>query len=178
MSNYCGQAAIAFERVEKKPFWDGWRKIFARKPNKLLSFSAVEKILNLQHNQDMGVQEIAIDDIVGSLGRYNEFDRTFKPKHDFTEDRLRRVAESYYHRGFDPIEVFKVSNVYFVVDGNHRISVSRAFNIKTIFAHIYEYKTPITLDIDDDLKSICIKWLAANSVSTLEKIKTHESRAA
>ena len=157
MSVYSGQAAIAFARMKEKPFWEGWRKFFTRQPDTLLSFSAAEKILNLQLSQDMGIQKIAIDDIVGSLGRFNEFDRTFKPKHAFTEDRLRRVAESFYQRGFDPIEVFKVSNVYFVVDGNHRVSVSRALNIKSIVAHVYEFETKITLDKNDDLNSIYTK---------------------
>lgn len=161
MSVYSGQAAMFCERAIEEPFWEGWRKLFTRQPDKLLSFTAVQEILQLQLGQDKGIQEIAIGDIVGSVGRFNEFGRTFKPKHEFTKERLRRVADTFYRRGFDPIEVFKVSNVYFVVDGNHRVSVSRALNIKTIKARVYEFETQIALNQNDDLESIVTKGQAA-----------------
>ncbi|MBK8905675.1 MAG: hypothetical protein IPM53_31120 [Anaerolineaceae bacterium] len=153
MSIYSGQAAVAFDRVKGEADWEGWRNILLRRPNTLLSFTAVKKTLNLSSAQDIGVQTIAVNDIVGSVGRYSEFSRTFKPKNRFTEQRWRRVAESYYRRGFNPVKVFKVSHVYFVIDGNHRVSVSRALNIKTICAHIYEFKTQVTLNSLDDLNS-------------------------
>ena len=158
MSIYSDQAAIAFGKVKEETVWDSWRKFFTRQPNELLSFTAVKEILNLQVAQHKGIQEIAIDNIIGSVGRANEFSRTFKPKHQFTEHRWRRVAESFYQRGFDPIKVFKVSNIYFVADGNHRVSVSRAMNVKTIYAHVYEYEAPIVLDKKDDLDNIRAKW--------------------
>jgi hypothetical protein len=50
-----------------------------------------------------------------------------------------------------------------VVDGNHRVSVSRTLNIKTIFAHVYEFEAHITLDNNDDLSSIYSKWQAVYS---------------
>lgn len=169
MSIYSGQAAAAFGRVKEEADWEGWRNILLRRPSNLLSFTAVKKILNLQLSKDMGIQEIAINDIVGSVGRYNEFSRTFKPRSCFTEQRWRRVAESYYWKGYDPITVFKASNVYFVVDGNHRVSVSRALNIKSIIAHVHEFETQIVLNNDDDLNSIHTKWQAAFSGSMPDK---------
>jgi drug/metabolite transporter (DMT)-like permease len=75
------------------------------------------------------------------------------------------VAESYYRIGFDPVKVFKVSNIYFVIDGNHRISVSRALKNETIIAQVYEFDTPIILDKKDDLINIRRKWQAARSGS-------------
>lgn len=161
MSIFSGQAAIAFDKMKEESYWDSWRQFFTQQPNNLLSFSAVKNILNLHLAQNKGIKEIAIDDIVGSVSRFNEFSRTFKPKHKFTEDRWLRVAESFYQRGFDPIKVFKVSNVYFVIDGNHRVSVSRAMDTKTICAHVYEFEAQIVLDKNDDLNSIRSKLIAA-----------------
>ena len=172
MSIYSGQAAVAFGKMRKEAYWDAWRNILLRRPNKLLSFTAVKNILNLCCAQDIGIQNIAVDEIVGSQGRYNEFSRAFKPIRKFTEERWRRVAESCYQKGYDPIKVFKVSNIYFVVDGNHRVSVSRAMKSKTILAHVYEFDTPIILDKKDDLLNIRLKWQAAHSASIPDKTKS------
>lgn len=172
MSIYSGHVAVAFNRVNEEAFWDGWRNFLLRRPNELLSFTAVKKTLNLHVAQDRGIVEIDIDDIVGSVGRFNEFSRTFKPKHKFTEERWRRVAESYHQKGYDPIKVFKVSNIYFVVDGNHRVSVSRSMKNKKILAYVYEFDTPIILDKKDDLLNIRLKWQAAHSASIPDKTKS------
>jgi hypothetical protein len=174
MSIYSGNAAVAFDRVKDEAYWDGWRNFLLRRPNELLSFTAVKKTLNLQAPRYMGIMEIELDAIVGSVGRFNEFSRTFKPTRQFTKERWRRVAEFYYQQGFNPIRVFKVSHVYFVTDGNHRVSVSRAMNLKTISAYVFEFETPVSINTEDDLLSIRRKWQAVQSglVPVEEKTKT------
>lgn len=158
MSFYSAQTAVIFDQVREEANWEGWRNMLLRRPNNLLPFAAAKELLNLCCAQDKGVQMIATSDIVGSVGRHHEFSRTFKPKSQFTEQRWRRVAEFYYRRGFDPIKVFKVSHIYFVVDGNHRVSVSRALNIKAICAHVYEFETQILLNHRDNQSSIRAKY--------------------
>jgi hypothetical protein len=46
--------------------------------------------------------------------------------------------------GVPPIEVFQVGSVYFVSDGNHRVSVARASG----FTEIEAYVTRILADVD------------------------------
>jgi hypothetical protein len=95
---------------------------------------------------------------VGSVGRYRDFTRTFLPKNDRSEQRWRRVdAVSHEQFGFPPIEVYKAGDVYFVRDGNHRVSVARAHGAKTIEAYVIEYKTPVPIDNQDDLDNILLK---------------------
>jgi hypothetical protein len=48
-----------------------------------------------------------------------------------------------------PVELFKIGDVYFVRDGNHRVSVARANGVTHIEARVTEVKTPIPLTVDD-----------------------------
>ena len=50
------------------------------KSNELLSYEEIADKLKLQGRSDKGLQNIPIDAIVGSVGRYTEFTRTFLPR--------------------------------------------------------------------------------------------------
>jgi nucleotide-binding universal stress UspA family protein len=54
--------------------------------------------------------------------------------------------------GIPPIEVYKVGEAYFVLDGNHRVSIARQEGQKTIEAHVIEIGTdiPVTPDLQPD----------------------------
>jgi nucleotide-binding universal stress UspA family protein len=123
--------------------------------NQLLSYEEVADKLKLQGRSDKGVQMIPVNAIVGSVGRYTDFTRTFLPRR--TEDRQRWAGVKAATRdpigpGLPPIEVYKVSDVYFVLDGNHRVSIARQENWNTIQAHVIEIQTdiPLTPDIQPD----------------------------
>jgi hypothetical protein len=51
--------------------------------------------------------------------------------------------------GYPPIEVYKVGDVYFVRDGNHRVSVARANGLTTIEAYVTEIPTEIPFHMED-----------------------------
>jgi hypothetical protein len=144
------------------------------RPNDLLSFEEVRQSLRLQDSTYKGLQEIELDKIVGSVGRYRDFTRTFLPKSDRSEQRWRRVdAVTHDMRGTPPIEVYKIGDVYFVRDGNHRVSVARSHNAKTIEAYVIEYKTPVPIESTDDLDDILLKL---GQTKFLEETKLDEIR--
>jgi hypothetical protein len=152
------QTDIEFTAARRRAFIEEWLNFFTGRPNELLSFEEVRQNLRLQDSSYKGFQEIELDKIVGSVGRYRDFTRTFLPKRDRSEERWRRVdAVSHDQFGFPPIEVYKVGDVYFVRDGNHRVSVARAHGAKTIEAYVIEYKTPVTIDTQDHLDDILLK---------------------
>lgn len=125
------------------------------KSNELLSYEEIADKLKLQGRSDKGTQNIPIDAIVGSVGRYTDFTRTFLPRRAEDQQRWANVKAATMDpvgAGLDPVEVYKVSEVYFVLDGNHRVSIARQEGSKTIQAHVIEIQTdiPLTPDVQPD----------------------------
>jgi len=127
------------------------------KSNELLSYEEVARKLKLLARTERGVQMIPLNAIVGSVGRYNDFTRTFLPRQDSDQHRWVGVKAAFSDPespGLPPIEVYKVGEAYFVLDGNHRVSVARQEGLTHIEAHVIEVQTKIPLSPDvqpDDL---------------------------
>ena len=138
------------------------------KSNELLSYDEVAQKLKLRARSDRGIQEIPVDAIVGSVGRYTEFTRTFLPRRPEDQDRWARVKAAMDETGLEPIEVYKVGEVYFVLDGNHRVSIARQEGFEFIEAHVVEVNTkiPITPDLQPD--DLIIKAEYANFLEKTE----------
>jgi hypothetical protein len=123
--------------------------------NQLLSFDEVRQKLGLQGSTSRGVRDIPLDAIVGSVGRYSDFTRDFLPRRDINPERWARVkivASGLV--GLPPIQVYQIGEVYFVEDGNHRVSVARQMGATYIQAYVSEVSSPVPLTPDiqpDDL---------------------------
>lgn len=137
------------------------QEILARitgRTNELLSYEEVAEKLKLRIRAERGLKNIPLDAIVGSVGRYTDFTRTFLPRRATDMERWAGVKAAFLEdTGLPPIEVYQVGNVYFVIDGNHRVSVARQENFKTIEAHVIEVKTPIALTPDVKAEDLIIK---------------------
>ena len=130
---------------------------FTGKSTQLLSYEDVAEKLKLRIRTDRGLQQIPLDAIVGSVGRYSEFTRSFLPRRVEDRERWARLKAAMYDgAGIPPIEVYKVGEAYFVVDGNHRVSIARQEGLTSIEANVIEFKTDIQITPDlqvDDLIS-------------------------
>ncbi len=151
------ESAKDFATARRQADFEGWLNFFTGRPNDLLSFEEVRQNLRLQDSAYKGLQEIEVDKIIGSTGRYRDFTRSFLPKNNKTEQRWRQVDAVAHDQGYPPIDVYKVGDVYFVRDGNHRVSVARSHKTKTIEAYVIEFKTLVTLDKDDNPDTIFLK---------------------
>ena len=121
--------------------------------DELLSYEEVRRQIGVHGSVDRGLQEIPLEAIVGSVGRYADFTRTFLPRSDSLQDRWARVKTVATDMGgWSPIEVYQLGESYFVLDGNHRVSVARQMGLDTIPAFVTEVRTnvPITPDMDPD----------------------------
>ena len=86
---------------------------------------------------DAGLQTVRIDDVCGSEGRCNDFDRDFRPLQDHSERRWLSVARARQEgKSLPPVELVQVGEVYYCLDGHHRISVARAFGQPEIEATV------------------------------------------
>jgi len=153
------QSNTEFSNARQRAFIGEWLNFLTGRPNDLLSFEEIRKELRLQDSAYKGLQEIELDKIVGSTGRYRDFNRAFLPKNNQTEQRWRRISQvASDGYGYPPIEVYQVGDVYFVRDGNHRVSVARMNKARTIEAYVIEFKSSVPIDKDDNLDDILLKY--------------------
>lgn len=135
-----------FHSARNKAFWQEMLRHLTGKHHELLRFDEVRRRFRLHEEYYKGVLDVPLDQIVGSVGRYRDFTATFLPKHSKMVDRWSRVyAAANSLEGLPPIELYKVGDVYFVRDGNHRVSVARELDGKTIQAHVIELPTTVPL---------------------------------
>lgn len=116
----------------------------------LVSYDEVAKRIKTRQQVEMGTRMVPLHKIVGSVGRYRDFTRTFLPRSGINPERWARIdAAMHSLEGFPPIEVYKVGDVYFVRDGNHRVSVARANGLTHIEAYVTEIPTEVPLHMED-----------------------------
>jgi len=126
---------------------------FSGKSTQLLSYDEVAEKLKLRIRTERGVQHIPIDAIVGSVGRDTDFTRAFLPRSMVDKQRWANVKAAMEDgAGLPPIEVYKVGEVYFVMDGNHRVSIAKQEGFTSIEARVIEVRTnvPLTPDVQPD----------------------------
>jgi hypothetical protein len=143
----------------------------------LLDFTQLSQRFDLGNASYRGVQEIPLAKIVGSVGRYHDFVQAFLPTSEHIGDRWQRIAALFIDpssHGVPPIEVYQVGDNYFVVDGNHRVSVARQLKLTKIEAHVWEYSRPVAgLSPDVDIDALLIE---AERHDFLEKTRLDELR--
>lgn len=127
------------------------------KEARLLPFDAIRRNLRQQSPRYRGTLQAPLDQIVGSVGRYNELTRRFLPLNDSMRDRWVKVVQQAQGDGWPPVDLYQVGNVYFVRDGNHRLSAARQLGLKTIEANVWEYPDELEIAPDESLDSILIR---------------------
>jgi hypothetical protein len=123
----------------------------------LIPFEEVRTRLHLTQKYCRGIQDIELTRIRGSVGRYKDFTSAFLPRRDHLRQRWERVNTMVSTQNMPPIEVYQVGEAYFVVDGNHRVSIARQEGMKTIAADVCEFVTPVGLSAEADLDEVMTK---------------------
>lgn len=116
----------------------------------LVNFEEVAKRLKIRQEVGRRLENVPVEKIVGSLGRYHDFTREFLPRARVNSDRWARLdAALNALESIPPVDLYKIGDVYFVQDGNHRVSVARANQIDFIEAYVTELASPILLTLGD-----------------------------
>ena len=133
----------------------------------LLSYEEVRQKLRAIEGSRRQLEDIPISAIIGSVGRYTDFNKDFLPRHESDKDRwVRIMVKATGQTGLPPIEVYRIGDVYFVLDGNHRISVAKELGASHIQAYVTEVKTRISITPELNPDELIIK---AEQVIFLEK---------
>ena len=135
-------AARDYEHARRQAFWRKVRSFLGRKCNDLWPAEHVLAALRNQETHSLGLQEVPVDRIVGSSGRYRDFDLAFLPLRQEEDGRWLNIARA-RRQGVNlpPPLLYQVGDAYFVEDGNHRVSVASANGQETIEAKVIAIDT-------------------------------------
>lgn len=125
-------------------FWAGIRG----KSMDLLPYDEISAKLQAFNKVDRGLQTVKVKDIVGSVGRNEDFDRNFSPLNDadiFRWAQVKTAMTSPIGTGVPPVSLYKVGEAYFVLDGNHRVSIARQMGLDEIEAYVTEIYTRVPI---------------------------------
>lgn len=143
------QVRSDFSRARFKSFINQVFSVLSGKRNNLLSYDDIKEKLRIGGPIYQGVRTVRVDQIAGSLNRYHEFDSTFLPKEDQLASRWQKVDRAFYEDvHLPPVVLYKVGQVYFVVDGHHRVSVARGQGQEFIEAEVRECATRVNITPD------------------------------
>jgi uncharacterized ParB-like nuclease family protein len=141
---------LRFKKAKAKAFFNEILATLSGQPTELVPFEQVVARLRIRSQYYKGLREVELDKIVGSVGRYHDFDRAFLPTQAHTKDRWKAIAKaSREGEEMPPVQLYQVGDIYFVRDGHHRVSVAREEGRKTIVADVVvcQSRVPITTDI-------------------------------
>ncbi len=152
------RVSLSHDRVRRRALAYRLLNAVRRRTAMLLPFEAVAARLHIRERVDRGYQTVPLRNIIGSEGRHLDFDRLFLPLNDHSAERWRSIARAHFEdRELPPVELYKLSQTYFVRDGHHRISVARERGQVAIDAHVIELMIDVPLAPDLDLHDLSSK---------------------
>lgn len=138
-----------FDDAKRAAFFEDLTNLLTGRERYPLSYEALRRGLPNYSEIQRGLQTIPVDKIVGSVGRYRDFTRSFMPRRRDLAERWKRLDAALSQLdAWPPIDVYQVGDRYFVQDGNHRVSVARANGVPEIEAMVTEVQTTVPLDLD------------------------------
>jgi ParB-like nuclease domain len=134
-----------FDSARFKAFRRAIRATLTRRSRRLLSLDRVLEAAGLEGKAFGGVREIPVDKVVGSAvaeAKAADFDPGFLPVNRRLRDRWTRIYTAMVEGAeLPPIDVYKLDDNYYVIDGHHRVSVARNLGRDVINARVVEVRT-------------------------------------
>lgn len=141
------EAKRDFRRARQRGALESVLAQLTGKSSQLLPYGAVSEQLRVGEATPRGLKEIPLDAIVGSVGRYGDFTRSFLPLRKTGQERWARVRAAFDSvEQMPPIVVYRLGDSYFVLDGNHRVSVARTLGATHIPAYVTDIESRVPLD--------------------------------
>ncbi|MEL7625949.1 MAG: universal stress protein [Anaerolineaceae bacterium] len=154
-----------FHRLRSKAaldrFWAGIRG----ESLDLLPYDKVSSKLRAVSQTDIGLKQVPLENIIGSVNRTADFDRNFRPLSDDDRSRwatVKAAMTSPFTAGVPPVLLYKIGDAYFVMDGNHRISIAKEMGLDSIEAYVTEVKTKVPLSSSFTLEELVEKAALAD----------------
>lgn len=140
------EAENDFAKARNKALFNEIQHFLNPEEASMISLKAVKKLIKTETETYIGMQVVPISKIIGSEGRYKDFDNQFFPKRSVVKERWEHVDEAIIKDiVLPPIKVYELGGLYFVRDGNHRVSVAKAKGVEFIDAEVISLQTEIRL---------------------------------
>jgi len=156
------QASQDFNRARNRAVLSRIQHFLNPDKDKLLSLNDVKEILKPRNEVYRGMQAVPISKIVGSEGRYRDFNKYFFPRREFLRTRWESVDLAQIRDiPLPAILLYEIGGVYFVRDGNHRVSVARSQGGEDIDAEVISLATEIKINPSmtvEELKSAVVGY--------------------
>lgn len=155
MDIFATQTEDDFYKARNKAFINEIQHFLSPEEASLISLNDVKQMLKPSNESYEGMKVIPIEKIVGSEGRYNDFDNRFFPKSSHLKNRWQHVDEAALKSiNLPPIKVYEIAGLYFVRDGNHRVSVAKSRGTEFIDAEVVSLQSEIVLKKPDNFQDI------------------------
>lgn len=133
------QASDDFNKARAKEMISRIISLLRPQTNKLLSLSEIKSLIRPKGERYRGMMSVQVSQIVGSEGRYRDFNKAFLPRYEHMRQRWESVDKAHLQDIIlPPIKLYQVGDVFFVRDGNNRVSVARAQGVGAIDAEVVE----------------------------------------
>ncbi len=166
-----------FDSARWRAFWRSLSAILTGRVPRLRSVQPMLKAAGIEARAAGGVREIPLDKIAGSVApdaKTSDFDPAFLPINRRTRERWTRIYQAMVEGDeLPPIDVYKVDDRYYVIDGHHRVSVARNLGRATINARVINVRTRAPLPPDADPHSLL---KAAEYAAFLQTTQLHRTR--
>lgn len=164
---HVASAVNDFDAARRRAFAARIRSVLTGRRDDLLPYEAVRRLVAPSAESYRGLASIPVDRIVGSERKSPEFNRDFLPRREFVRRRWQSVDIAHYEsKPLPAIRVFEVGGVYFVRDGNHRVSVAHALKWSFIDAEVVRVKADVTLEPGLSLKEVAAAARRAHAASS------------
>lgn len=118
---------------------DWLKRLFGTGKDGLRVFHTVQEQEQAVDSVERGTCMVPIHQIVGTVGRYNDFDSEFRPKRQGNTARLEGIIQAIRAgKSMPPVSLYQIKNDYFVLDGHHRLLAARQLGMEEISACILE----------------------------------------
>ena len=135
-----------FNKARNKALFNEIQHFLNPEEATLISFSDMKKLLKPRNEVYKGMQVVPVSLIVGSEGRFKDFDNHFFPKSNFLKSRWEHVDMAHLQDiSLPPITLYELGGLYFVRDGNHRVSVAKLQGVENIDAEVVSLQSEIKL---------------------------------
>jgi len=143
---YAARAAEDFNKARSREIFGHILSLLKNEKDNLLSLQEVKTLLRPTSETYRGLRVVPIGKIVGSEGRYQDFNRYFLPRHNRLRGRWISVDTAHHQDVvLPPVTLYEIGGVYFVRDGNHRVSVGKLQGVEFIDAEVISLGSRVAL---------------------------------